>query len=291
MPLKKTVFWTSFWIVLSLIFNLGILIWMGHEKALEFFAGYIIEKSLSTDNLFLFLVIFSYFGIDAKYQRRVLNYGIVAAFILRLILILIGVTVVHQFHWVLYLVGLALLYSSAKIVTGNENKIDPAKSKIIRFSKRFIPVSEQFYKEKFFVKIKNHLYATPLFIILLLIETTDVVFALDSIPAIFSVTTDFFIIYTSNILAILGLRSLYFFLEKIQDMFIYVKQGVGLILFIAGLKLLLPIFGIDVPIGIALGIILTILLSSIVASWLFKKRQVVLEDNSSSSTSATSSKP
>lgn len=282
MSLKRTAFWTAFWIAISLLFNIGLYFWMGHQKALEFLAGYVIEKSLSMDNLFLFLVIFSYFRIEPKCQRRVLNYGILAAILLRLTLIVIGVTIVNQFHWVLYIVGITLIYSACKIIFVAEKKIDPSKSKIIRIAKRAIPVTEQLHGEKFFVKIRHQRFVTPLFIILLIVETTDLVFALDSIPAIFSVTTDSFIIFTSNILAILGLRSLYFFLERIKDLFIYVKQGVGVILFFAGIKLLLPMFKMNVPIDIALSIILIILITSIIASLIARRGQIVLFNNSNS---------
>jgi len=260
---------------------------MGPAKAMEFLAGYVIEKSLSIDNLFIFLMIFSYFGIGSKYQRRVLNYGITAAIVLRFILILVGVSIVHKFHWFLYLVGLTLIYSSSKVFSGKEKKIDPANSRLIRFMKKIIPVTEQLHQERFFVKLNGRHFATPLFVILLLVESTDVVFALDSIPTIFAVTTDTFIIYTSNILAILGLRSLYFFLERMQEIFIYVRQGVGAILFLAGIKLLLPLFGMKMPTELALAMILAILVCSIVVSIVVKKHKIGLIQHSKNSKATT----
>lgn len=279
MTLKKTALWTAFWIFLALLFNVGIYFVMGRDKALEFFAGYLIEKSLSMDNLFIFLVIFSYFRIDPGYQRRVLNYGISAAFVMRLLIILTGVTIVHEFKWVLYIFGAALIYSAFKIIFGAEKKIDPANSKVLKLSRRLLPVTEQYHEDKFFTQIKGRLHATPMFIVLILVESMDIVFAMDSIPAIFAVTTDIFIIYSSNVLAILGLRSLYFFLERVQDAFIYVRHGVGLILLFAGIKLLLLMFNMKVPVTIALSVILIILTVSIIASLLAKRRKAVFESN------------
>lgn len=252
---------------------------MGPAKAMEFLAGYVIEKSLSIDNLFIFLMIFSYFGIESKYQRRVLNFGIAAAIVLRFVLIIVGITIVHEFHWILYIVGLTLVYSSSKIVFGKERKIDPSQSTMLKYVRKVIPITDQLHKEHFFVKIKGRLHATPLFVILILVESTDLIFAMDSIPAIFAVTTDTFIVYSSNILAILGLRSLYFFLERMQDLFIFVKHGVGAILFLAGLKLILPLFNMKIPTSLALILILVILVGSILLSIIVKKRQMMLLKN------------
>lgn len=271
MSLKRALFWSAFWILAALLFNIYIYHSRGPHKALEFLTGYVIEKSLSMDNLFLFLMLFSYFDIKPAYQRRILNYGIMGAAVLRLILILTGVTLVRRFEWILYIFGGILIYSAFKIVFGEEKKIDPSKNRIIILFKKFIPVTDSISSNHFFTRVNGVLYATPLFVVLLLIETTDVVFALDSIPAIFAVTTDPFIVYTSNIFAILGLRSLYFFLERVKDRFIYIKQGVGIILFIAGLKLMLLIFHIKVPILLALGLIVSVLIVSIAASVLSKR--------------------
>ncbi|MFZ5518487.1 MAG: TerC/Alx family metal homeostasis membrane protein [Candidatus Zhuqueibacterota bacterium] len=279
MSLRRITFWTVFWIAISLLFNAGIYVMMGPAKAMEFLAGYVIEKSLSIDNLFIFLMIFSYFGIESKYQRRVLNFGIAAAIVLRFVLIIVGITIVHEFHWILYIVGLTLVYSSSKIVFGKERKIDPSQSTMLKYVRKVIPITDQLHKEHFFVKIKGRLHATPLFVILILVESTDLIFAMDSIPAIFAVTTDTFIVYSSNILAILGLRSLYFFLERMQDLFIFVKHGVGAILFLAGLKLILPLFNMKIPTSLALILILVILVGSILLSIIVKKRQMMLLKN------------
>lgn len=272
MSLKRALLWTTFWILTALLFNLYIYYSRGNQKALEFLAGYIIEKSLSLDNLFLFLMLFSYFNIEPKYQRRVLNYGIIGALVLRLILILTGVTLVKKFEWILWIFGAFLIYSAFKIIFSEEKKLDPEKNKIIKLFKNIMPVANQ-DSHHFFVRIGGVLHATPLFMVLLLIETTDVVFAFDSIPAIFAVTTDPFIVYTSNIFAILGLRSLYFFLERAKEAFIYVKQGVGIILFIAGTKLILLMFHIKLPILWALGLIMGVIVISVAASLLSRARK------------------
>lgn len=274
MPLKRALFWTLFWILSALVFNIYIYCSRGAQKALEFLAGYAIEKSLSLDNLFLFLMIFSYFNIEPKYQRKALNYGIMGALVLRLIMILTGVALVEKFEWLLYIFGALLVYSAFKIIFGEERKLDPEKNIAIRLFKKIMPVTDR-DSHHFFVRINGILHATSLFVVLILIESTDVVFALDSIPAIFAVTTDPFIVYTSNIFAILGLRSLYFFLERCKEAFIYVKQGVGIILFIAGVKLLLLMFHIKIPIFIALGLIFGVLVGAIVASLLARKNKGV----------------
>lgn len=271
MSLKRALFWTIFWIIAALLFNVYIYHSRGHQKALDFFTGYVIEKSLSMDNLFLFLMLFSYFGIEPKYQRKALNYGIMGALVLRLIMILAGVALVRRFEWILYIFGLFLVYSAFKIIFGKERKLDPERNIAIRVFKRIMPVTNQ-DSHHFFVRQENRLHTTPLFIVLLLIESTDLVFALDSIPAIFSVTTDPFIVYTSNIFAIPGLRSLYFFLERVKETFVYVKHGVGVILFIAGAKLILLMFHIKIPILAVLGLILAVLVISIIASLLAKNK-------------------
>lgn len=272
MSLKRAAFWVAFWIISALGFGGWICHAMGAEKALEFFAGYIIEKSLSIDNLFIFLMIFTYFRVESKHQRRVLNYGIAGALILRLVMILIGVEIVKRFEWALYIFGAFLIYAAYHITFGKERKVDFEKNILLRIFKKFMPIDNEYHGERFFTRAHGKLRATTLFVVLLIIESTDIVFAVDSIPAIFAVTTDPFIVYTSNIFAILGLRSLYFFFERIQNIFVYVKQGVGVILFIAGVKLLLVMFHIKVPIVIALSVIAAVLIVSILASVIFPKK-------------------
>ncbi|ACL75998.1 TerC/Alx family metal homeostasis membrane protein [Ruminiclostridium cellulolyticum] len=273
MSTKKALKWVMFWIGLALIFNLGIYVFKGKEPALEFLGGFVIEKSLSIDNLFLFIMVFSSFGIKLEYQRRVLNYGILGALILRLIFVLLGVTIVNMFHWVLYVFGAILIISGVRMIFNNEDNNAVKDSKIIKILGKIIPVTDKVEGDKFFVRKNKILYATPLFAVLILIEFTDIIFAVDSIPAIFSVTTDPFIVYTSNIFAILGLRSMYFVLGNLHEKFKYVKYGVALILVFTGVKLSVLMFDIKIPIELSVGIIFFVLASSIILSVLFSGRK------------------
>lgn len=273
MSTKKALKWVMFWIGLALIFNLGIYVFKGKEPALEFLGGFVIEKSLSIDNLFLFIMVFSSFGIKLEYQRRVLNYGILGALILRLIFVLLGVTIVNMFHWVLYVFGAILIISGVRMIFNNEDNNAVKDSKIIKILGKIIPVTDKLEGDKFFVRKNKILYATPLFAVLILIEFTDIIFAVDSIPAIFSVTTDPFIVYTSNIFAILGLRSMYFVLGNLHEKFKYVKYGVALILVFTGVKLSVLMFDIKIPIELSVGIIFFVLASSIILSVLFSGRK------------------
>ena len=274
---------TAIWIAVSMVFCAGIWFFYPttpHEKAMEFLAGYLIEKSLSMDNLFVFLMLFSFFGIERKYQHEVLFWGIFGALILRSFFIFAGAAMVERFEWVLGLFGLFLLYTGGKMFTHDvDQQGNPGNNFIVRLFKRFFPVTDQMHGEKFFFNKK----ATPLFITLLVIETTDVAFAVDSIPAVFSVSRDPFIVLTSNIFAILGLRALYFALAAISRYFSYLKYGLGIILIFVGLKMLLAmneyinalgsLIGlsinmphIEIPTPISLAIIFGLLLLSMVAS-------------------------
>ena len=245
--IKEALKMTGVWIGVSLVFCAGIYFLYPvepHEKAMEFLAGYLIEKSLSMDNLFVFLMLFSFFGIDRKYQHEVLFWGIFGALVLRSIFIFAGAAMVEQFEWVLGLFGLFLLYTGGKMFThSDEQQGDPSKNVIVKLFKRFFPVTDKMRGEKFFVAErkgwKARRVATPLFITLLVIETTDVAFAVDSIPAVFSVSRDPFIVLTSNIFAILGLRALYFALAAVAKYFTYLKYGLGIILIFVGIKMLL----------------------------------------------------
>lgn len=273
MSTKKALKWVGFWIGLALAFNAGIYLFMGKESALEFLGGFVIEKSLSIDNLFLFIMVFSSFGIKQEYQRRILNYGIIGALILRLIFVLLGVTIVNMFHWILYVFGAILIISGVRMIFKNEENDSVKDSKIIKVLGKIIPVTDKVEGDKFFVRKNKILYATPLFAVLILIEFTDIIFAVDSIPAIFSVTTDPFIVYTSNIFAIMGLRSMYFVLGNLHEKFKYVKYGVAMILVFTGVKLSVLMFDIKIPIELSLGIIFFILASSIILSVLFSGRK------------------
>ncbi len=274
MSAKRALLWMTFWICLALCFDAGIFLIAGKEKALEFLGGYVIEKSLSIDNLFLFLMVFSSFGIRLKQQRRILNCGIILAIVLRLVFILFGVTILNRFHWVLYLFGVILIFSGIKMVFRNDESADFKDSAIIRALRKIMPVTDHLQGEKFFVMRQKIVYATPLFAILLIIEFSDILFAIDSIPAIFSITTDVFIVYTSNIFAILGLRSMYFFLCKLQSKFRYVKYGVAMILTFTGFKLLMLKFDIGFSIEASLAVITFILLGSIALSLIFSMSRV-----------------
>jgi len=264
-----------YWGGLALIFNIGIYFFMGQEKAVEFLGGYIIEQSLSLDNLFLFLIIFKSFGIEPRFQNRILNYGIIGAIILRLIFIVLGVSIINRFHWMLYVFGIILIISGIKMFTNSEKIKDFKESFLFRAIKRIIPITENLQGEKFFILKNKRLYATPLFAILVVIEGSDIIFAMDSIPAIFSITRDLFIVYTSNIFAILGLRNMYFLLERLQSSFSLVKYGVALILIFTGVKLSLLFFNIEISIIYSLLVILSILALSIIFSIMAKDNEIV----------------
>ena len=241
--IKEALKMTGVWIGVSLIFCAGIYLLYPvepHEKAMEFLAGYLIEKSLSMDNLFVFLMLFSFFGVDRKYQHEVLFWGIFGALVLRSIFIFAGAAMVEQFEWILGLFGLFLLYTGGKMFGhSDEQQSDPSQNFIVKIFKKFFPVTDKMHDEKFFIKEGTKRLATPLFITLLVIETTDVAFAVDSIPAVFSVSRDPFIVLTSNIFAILGLRALYFALAAVAKYFTYLKYGLGIILIFVGIKMLL----------------------------------------------------
>ncbi len=259
---------------IAFVINLGIWYYMGSQKALEFLGGYIIELSLSVDNLFLFLLIFSSFGIDSKYQKRVLNYGIIGAIILRLVFVVLGIAIVNSFKWVLYIFGILLVISGIKIIFNKENDVSYEDSKLIKFLKKMIPVTKELHGEKFFIRKNNVLHATPLFALLFLIEGSDIIFAIDSIPAIFAITTNPFIIYSSNILAILGLRNLYFLLEKLHSTFEYVKYGVGIVLVFTGIKLGIS-FKYHIPIAVSILVIVSILTVSVLVSIIINRGKKV----------------
>ncbi len=273
MRARQALFWVLFWMCISALFNLGVYILLGPKLALQYLGGYIIELSLSMDNLFLFLLIFEAYRIPAMYRRRILNYGIAGAVILRFLFTMLGVTIVNKFHWVLYVFGAVLIVSGVKMIVKNENIPDYGDSRTVRALGSIIPITKRLYGESFFVRINRKIYATPLFAIIVLIEGSDILFAIDSIPAIFSITTNPFIVYSSNIFAILGLRSLYFVLERLNNSFCYVKYGVGLVLIFTGVKLLMLLFNIEISLPISLWLIFTTLSLSVIASMLFPEKK------------------
>ena len=271
--IKEALQMTFVWIFVSLLFCAGIWFYEGDNKAMEFLAGYLIEKSLSMDNLFVFLMLFSFFGVQRKYQHEVLFWGIFGALILRSIFIFAGAAMVQRFEWVLGLFGVFLIYTGFKMFSHKDNEsVDPSKNIFVKLFKKFFPVTDQMHEDKFFIIEDGKRLATPLFIALLVIETTDVAFAVDSIPAVFSVSRDPFIVLTSNIFAILGLRALYFALAAIAQYFTYLKYGLGIILSFVGVKMLLDVFGIcEVPTWMSLLIIFGVLVLSMAASVILSK--------------------
>ena len=267
MEIKKALKWVAIWIGFALLFNSGVLIFLGPTKAVEFLGGYVIEQSLSIDNLFLFMLVFTSFRLSASHQRRVLNYGIIGAIVMRLIFILLGISLVNAFHWILYIFGVVLIISGIRMWIDKEEKKDIKDSKIVRLLGRIIPITKVLHGEKFFFREGKVLFATPLLAVLIVIEFTDIIFAIDSIPAIFSITTDPFIVFSSNMFAILGLRSMYFVLLKLHEEFKYVRYGVALILIFTGVKLGILLFHVEISTEISLGVIFGILISSVIISF------------------------
>lgn len=271
--IKEALLWSAVWIFLAMLFNTLLYFWLGSEVALQFFTGYLIEKSLSVDNLFVFLLIFSYFKVPAKYQHKVLFWGILGALIMRSILIGVGVALITAFHWIIYLFGAFLIFTGIKMGFQKETaELRPERNVIVRFFKKLMPVTPGYHEEKFFLKIEGKTYATLLFVVLIIVETTDLVFAVDSIPAIFAITTDPFIVYTSNVFAILGLRALYFALAGIMDLFHYLKIGLSVVLTFVGFKMIMADI-YPIPIALALSVVAGVLLVSVVASILWPKKQ------------------
>jgi tellurite resistance protein TerC len=264
--IKESLIWTGVWISTAFIFNIIVWLCFGADPALEFFAGYLIEKSLSVDNIFIFLLIFSYFNVPMRLQHNVLLWGIIGALLMRALFIWLGAVLIQEFHWIIYPFGALLLYTSIKLLIKAPSQPDVKNSWIVKFSKKFFRITPDFVRSAFFVKYHGKIYATPLFIVLLAIESTDLVFALDSIPAVFAVTRDPFIVYTSNIFAMLGLRALYFALAGVLAHLYYLRFGLALVLAFVGLKMLLSGF-IHIPIMVSLLVIIVILATAIIASW------------------------
>jgi tellurite resistance protein TerC len=275
---REATVWCFVWISLGLIFNAGIYIWMGPEKGLEFFTGYLIEYSLSVDNIFVFIIILTYFSVSPAHQHRVLFWGILGALIMRGVFIGAGALLLQAFHWVIYIFGAFLVFTGIKMITNEETSVHPEDNPIIKVLRRIMPISPQFEGQRFFVKRDGKWAATPLFVVLLVIESTDLIFAVDSVPAIFAVSQDPFIVYTSNVFAILGLRSLYFLLAGVMDLFIYLRYGLGVVLGFVGVKMLLADI-YKIPIGLSLAVVAGVLAISIVASLLARPKDTRTERN------------
>lgn len=264
---REALIWSAVWVSLALAFNGLVYVWKGKEAALQFLAGYLIEESLSVDNLFVFLLVFTYFKVESHVQHKVLFWGIIGAALMRATLILLGSALIARFDWVMYIFGIFLLITGIKLGLSGEDgeQVDPAANPVVKLVKKILPLTERYEGDRFFVRREGKLFATPLFLVLVVVETTDLVFALDSIPAIFAVTTDSFIVYTSNIFAILGLRSVYFALAGMMELFHYLRYGLAFILSFVGVKMLVEKL-YHIPIGIALGVIALVLGLAVFAS-------------------------
>jgi len=269
--LKEALAWTTIWISLALLFAVLVRLWMGPVKSLEFLTGYIIEESLSVDNLFVFLVIFSYFRVPRPLEHTVLFWGILGVLILRGIFITLGVALIHRFHWILYFFGALLIFTAWRLALEKEKELHPEKNPVLKLFRRFMPVTHEYEDAKFFVRRSGRLYATPLFIVLLVVESTDVIFAVDSVPAVLAITHDPFIVYTSNIFAILGLRSLFFALSGIMGLFHHLHYGLAFILAFVGAKMLIADF-YKIPVGSALLVVAVTLVLSIIASVIWPEK-------------------
>lgn len=268
---RESLTWTTIWISLALVFNFGIYHFLGPQKGLEFFTGYVIEKSLSVDNIFVFALLFSYFAVPQIYQHKVLFWGIIGALIMRAAMIFLGAALIEEFAWIIYVFGVFLIFTGIKMIVKREEEIHPERNPLVRWFKRLMPVTNDYREDKFFVREAGLLMATPLFVVLLMVEFTDLIFAVDSIPAIFAVTRDPFIVYTSNVFAILGLRSLYFALAGVMDKFHYLKIGLGVVLTFVGVKMLLGHTAWKIDTHVSLIVILGVLALSVIASLIWSK--------------------
>ncbi len=263
--IKEALIWSAVWIGVALLFNLGVYFVKGKELAVQFLAGYLLEKSLSVDNLFVFLLIFNYFRLPSRFQHEVLFWGIIGALVSRAIFIVCGIGLLHYFSWMIYVFGAVLVWTGFKLAFEKDKKVEPEKNVFVKLFRRFFPMTQDYHDGKFFVKINGILYATPLIVILLVVESTDIVFAVDSIPAILAISRDIFIVYTSNVFAILGLRALYFALAQLMKLFHHLHYGLSLILVLIGVKMIISHF-VHVPTVATLGTILLVLTASVVAS-------------------------
>lgn len=269
--LREAAIWSSIWVSLALAFNAGIYYVYGSQVGLEFTTGYLIEKSLAVDNIFVFAVIFSYFAVPAAYQHRILFWGIIGALVMRAIFIFAGAALLDAFHWIIYIFGAFLVLTGIKILARRNEHMDPGANPVLRLFRRFVPMVPDYHGQRFTIVQNGKRYATPLLAVLVLVEATDLVFAVDSIPAIFAITDDPFIVYTSNIFAILGLRSMYFLLAGIIDRFRYLKVGLGAVLLFVGTKMVL-IDVYKVPTAVSLGVVAGLIAGSVVVSLLHSRR-------------------
>jgi len=269
---KEAALWSALWIGLALMFAGLVAVWRGKHSALEFLTGYIIEESLSVDNLFVFLMVFSYFAVPSRYQHNVLFWGILGAMVFRAIFIVAGVALIERFEFVIYVFGAILVISGVKMGLEKEKEIHPEKNPVVKLFRKAMPVTQEYDGSKFFVRRDGRTFATPLFLVLLAVETTDLIFAVDSIPAVLAITHDRFIVYTSNIFAIMGLRALYFALRGAMDLFHHLHYGLSVILVFVGLKMIVSHF-LPIPTPVALGVVAGVLVLSIAASLIWPRRK------------------
>ena len=272
--LREAAIWYTVWLSLALLFNLGIFVWLGPGKGIEFLTGYIMELSLSVDNVFVFLIIFSYFAVPAPYQHRVLFFGILGAIVMRGFFIGIGVTLLNMFHWLIYLFGAFLVYTGIKLALRKDDEVHPERNPVLLLARRFLPVTSGYEDQRFFVRRQGKWMTTPLFMVLVVVEMSDLVFAVDSVPAILAITRDPFIVWTSNVFAILGLRALFFLVAGILRHFRYLKVGLALVLCFVGAKMLISDF-YHVSTPLSLGAVAGILAVTMLASYLATRREAV----------------
>ncbi|MGH9871791.1 MAG: TerC family protein [Pyrinomonadaceae bacterium] len=268
---REAVIWSAVWITVALLFA-GIVFWyQGTDLGLKFLTGYVIELSLSVDNLFVFLLIFSFFKVPAKVQHRVLYWGVIGALVMRLTMIFIGAALINRFHWIIYIFGAFLVYTGIKMFRQEDTDIQPEENPIVRAVTRYIPITRHYDGKRFFTRVNGKLTGTLLLLVLIIVEVTDLVFAVDSIPAIFAITTNTFIVYTSNVFAILGLRSLYFLLAGVVEKFQYLRMGLAIVLTFIGAKMLIEAVHFVIPVWISLVVVATVLLASVAASIMWPK--------------------
>ncbi|MGQ0813894.1 MAG: TerC family protein [Gemmatimonadota bacterium] len=272
--LKEATGWTVVWVMLAMIFNFGVYHLLGRTAGLEFLTGYLVEKALSVDNIFVFVLIFSYFRVPKEYQHRVLFWGILGALLMRGFMIAAGAALIKEFHWVIYIFGAFLIFAGLRMATRGVHDVEPDHNPVLKLVRRKLQVTTRYHGKHFFIKEnvngRVRRVATPLFVVLMMVETTDLIFAVDSIPAVFGITTNTFIVYTSNVFAILGLRALYFLLAGVIHRFHYLELGLSAILIFVGVKMLLSDV-LEIPVGVALGVVAAILATSVVASLIFPK--------------------
>lgn len=260
--------WSGVWVTVALIFAALVFHYQGSTRGLEFLTGYLIELSLSVDNLFVFLLIFSYFKVPAKFQHRVLFWGVMGALVMRLTMIFVGAALINRFHWIIYIFGAFLVYTGIKMFRHEEVDIHPDQNIVVRIVTKFLPITRHYEEQKFFTRVNGRRTGTLLLLVLMVVEVTDLVFAVDSIPAIFAITRDTFIVYTSNVFAILGLRSMYFLLAGVVEKFRYLRTGLAIVLTFIGLKMLVAAVGVHIPIWVSLAFVALVLVGSVVASLL-----------------------